>query len=280
MQTTTVLGEARAALETVAGRIAVLLRSVPTATVSIPGSVWTVRDAAVHLADAAAVCSEVANGVRSPIAGRLDANGRLIRNGVHYREAIAVNTARRLADIPETDPTRLARLLLDGARSLVDASAGRPDDQPVSFHCGLPFTLAGLVCANLGEQIVHGFDIASAVGLPFPIDPVHAALAAEGVAPLLSLRVNTQTTEGLTVAYEVTLRGGGCWVVRFVDGEYSLEQPDYPSVDCIISADPVAYLLVSAGRVSQSLAMALGLISAAGRQPELALRFGDLFIHP
>jgi hypothetical protein len=69
-------------------------------------------------------------------------------------------------------------------------------------------------------------------------------------------------------------------VARFIDGEYRLEPADAGPVDCTISADPVAYLLVGAGRLSLWSAIALGLISAGGPRPELALRFNDLFIYP
>jgi hypothetical protein len=99
-------------------------------------------------------------------------------------------------------------------------------------------------------------------------------------APNLGLCVNRETTTGLNVAYEVELRGVGRSVARFVDGEYRLEPPDSGAVDCIISADPVAYLLVGAGRLGLWPAIALGLMSAAGPRPELALGFNDLFIHP
>jgi uncharacterized protein (TIGR03083 family) len=280
METMTILAQARAALETVAGRTAGLLRSLPTAIVPIPDSEWTVRDAAVHLANYSAIYSEIANGVRSPIKELVDADSSPVRNGVHYREAIARYSARRLADVPETDPAKLAKLVLDGARRLIDSTAGRPDDQPISFHCGFPFTLAGLVCSDLEEHILHGYDIATAVGLPYAIDPAHAALVVAGVAPLFALCVNPETTERLSVAFEVDLRGADRSLVRFVDGEYRLEPADSRPVACIISVDPVAYMLVGARRMSHSSAVALGLISANGARPERALRFTDLFIHP
>lgn len=42
------------------------------------------------------------------------------------------------------------------------------------FHAGLPFDLARLVCVALGEQLLHGYDVATAVGRPWPIDPAPA----------------------------------------------------------------------------------------------------------
>jgi uncharacterized protein (TIGR03083 family) len=280
MMTMTILEQAQAALDQVAGRTADLLRGLPTVQVPIPGSDWTVRDTAAHLASYCDVYSELANGVPSPIEALVDANGRPVRSGVHYREVLATNNVRRLADIPETDPTRLAKLIVDGAQRLIDTTAGRPSDRPVTFHCGYPFTVEGLVCCGLSEHIIHSYDMATALGVPWPIDPGHAGLVLYGIAPLFGLCVNPATTAGLTVAFELELRGVGRSVVRFVDGEYRSEPADSGPVDCIISADPVAYLLVGAGRLSLWPAIALGRISAGGQQPELALQFGDLFIYP
>jgi hypothetical protein len=51
-------------------------------------------------------------------------------------------------------------------------------------------------------------------------------------------------------------------------------------VDCTITADPVAFLLVDSGRMSQWAAIAVGLMKADGNRPELALRFNNLFLFP
>jgi uncharacterized protein (TIGR03083 family) len=281
MTETTILEQARTALATVAGRTAELLRSLSTTEVPIPGSEWTVRDAAAHLVSSLAIYCEVANGMPSPIElPQLDARGRPLRDGVRFQQAVALYNAQRLADLPEHAPVALAQLVLEGAGRLVDTTAGRPGDQRVSFHWGLPFTLDGVVCCALGEQLLHGYDMATAAGYPWPIDPGHAALVVHGLAPLFELTVNPDTTGGLTVAYEVELRGAGRSVVRFVDGELGMDPGYAGPVDCTISADPVGYLLVGAGRLSPLAAVALGLMSAGGPHPELALRFPGLFTYP
>ena len=122
--------------------------------------------------------------------------------------------------------------------------------------------------------------MAVAAGHPWPIDPAQAALVLDTYAPSFRIILNPATTTGLNVAYEIELRGVGRSVTGFVDGEYRLEPADSGPVDCVISADPVAYLLVVAGRLSLSTAIALGLANAGGRQPELAWRFMDLFVFP
>ncbi len=170
--------------------------------------------------------------------------------------------------------------MLEAAEQLIDTTAGRPDQQRVPYHCGVRLPIADLVAVMAGEHLLHGYDIATAVGAPWPIDPAHAAVVLGAYAPNYGLCLNPATTRGLDAAYEIELRGLGRLVARFVDGEYRLEPADSGPVDCIISADPVAYLLVGAGRLPQWPAIALGLISAAGLRPELALGFTDLFIFP
>ncbi|MGH8976215.1 MAG: SCP2 sterol-binding domain-containing protein, partial [Acidimicrobiia bacterium] len=83
-------------------------------------------------------------------------------------------------------------------------------------------------------------------------------------------------------AYRIELWGGGGvgLDLRFTDGALTVGPPDSRSVDCLISADPVAFLLVGLGRVTQWQAIACGLLSAGGERPELAFGFLDLFRFP
>ena len=139
----------------------------------------------------------------------------------------------------------------------------------------LPRTLPSLTIArknaasSLGDRLIPR-RTTGAVKLP------DTTISSATDAPML----NPTTTHGLTAAYGVELRRGSSFAVRFVDGRYGLEPSGSAPVDCTISADPVAYLLVAAGRMSQWEAIALGLIAAEGPKPELALGFVDLFMYP
>lgn len=97
--------------------------------------------------------------------------------------------------------------------------------------------------------------------------------------PLLGLVTDPNATKGHSADYGITLRGGPALAVRFADGVFDLAEAGGP-VDCEISADPVAFLLTFTGRLSRWQAIALGLISAGGERPELALGFPDLFVFP
>jgi hypothetical protein len=185
-----------------------------------------------------------------------------------------------IADIPETDPDKLADMMTDAAERLLEATADRPGDQTTPWHAGFPLELAGLVCIILGEQILHGYDMAIAADRPWPIDPDHAKLVLYGYGPGYSLLVNPATTAHLTAGYQIQLRGGDAFTIRFTDGVYSPEPAGTGPVDATITADPVAFLLVVSGRLPQHAALALGLLTTAGDHPDQALGFKDLFIYP
>jgi uncharacterized protein (TIGR03083 family) len=262
-----ILAQARIALATLSAHTTDLLRSVPHSAAAIPGARWSVREAAVHLVNLAAVNTDVAVGLPSP---RLSLGS----------EAVALDNDRRIADVPEADPEKLARLVAEAIDRFLDVTADRPGDQEVTFHCGLRINLASLACVELGEVALHGYDMASAVGFPWPIDPVHAQLILAGYGPCFGEVVNHERAQALTAGFAIELRDGPSFTVRFVEGVYSVEPPDSGPVNCNISADPVAFLMVGSGRLSPRAAGALGLMTVSGDNPELGLGFSDLFLYP
>ena len=148
------------------------------------------------------------------------------------------------------------------------------------YHGGSTYHLGGLACILLGEQVIHGYDMATALGQPWPIDPAHAQLVLYGYGPIYGLVLNPETTAGLCAAYGIEMRGGGSLTIRFVDGCYELIEGITGPVDCELSVDPVAFLLVGTGRMSRYEAVALGLLSLGGAKPEMALGLPDLFVYP
>jgi hypothetical protein len=267
MDPTTVLINARSSIAAVTAQTANLLRSLTDADARIAGTDWSVREAAVHLVNFAHVNADVAAGVPSP---RMSL----------AREAVALDNDRRIADVPETDPEKLAGLVVDAVDWFLDATAERPGSQKVIWHCGFPINLAELACIELGELVLHGYDMATAVGSPWPIDPVHARMILYGYEPCFGLVANEEQIKGLTASYGIVLRGGTCFTMRFVNGAYRLEPPESGPIDCTILAEPVAFLLMGSGRLSQWAAIALGLVNIEGPRPELALGFPDLFTYP
>jgi SCP-2 sterol transfer family len=268
MDATVILADARAALDEQGRRFAALVGSLPTTATPIVGSEWTIRQAAVHWGMGMGVYAELATGTPSPIESLLD------------KAPVAAINSAFCADVPETDPGKLAGLILDGLDRFLNVTAGRRGDQDVMWHCGTRVDLADLAGLALGEYLIHGYDVATTVGRPWPIAPEPAALALRGYLPMYALIVNPQAASGLTATYRIELRGGEKFTVRFTDGAYRLEPPASGPVDCTITADPVAFLLVVTGRLPAAAAIALGLWRLSGEWPELALGFTDLFVFP
>jgi hypothetical protein len=267
MDPTSILEASRSAIAAVGADVAALLRSAGNPDIQIPGAEWTVREAAIHLVNFSAVNADVATGMPSP---------RLSLKKAH----VAADNLRRIADVPETDPDKLARLVLDGVDRFLEATAGRSGDVEVTWHCGLKLALAELAGVELAELVLHGYDMATAVGYPWPIDPLHALVVLNGYGPAFRLVVNEERARGLNAGFGIELRGGPAFTARFVDGQYQVEPADSGPVDCTISADPVAFLLVGSGRLDPVTAVALGLLSAGGEHPEVALGFNQLFVYP
>jgi len=267
MDPTTVLPEARSALETAARRTAELIRPLSDLNVPIPDSAWTVREAAAHLVNSTGVHRDIAEGTPSPFESLAP-------------EAVAAANAGRLADIPEGDPHKLAGLLTEAVADFLESTAHRSGHDGVAFHTGLPLDLAALTCISLGELVLHGYDMATAVGSAWPINSHDAQLVLYGYRSYLGGLVQPQMAGGLTASYAIELDGGGSFVVHFVDGQYRTETVSPEPADCTISADPVALLLAASGRITQWEAIALGTFRAEGSRPDLALNFMNLFAYP
>jgi hypothetical protein len=63
------------------------------------------------------------------------------------------------------------------------------------------------------------------------------------------------------------------------DGRADVRVADGPA-DCTIRAEPVAFVLVSYGRMSRWRAAARGRLLASGRKPWRALTFSRSFLRP
>jgi uncharacterized protein (TIGR03083 family) len=267
MAGTTILDQVRAALREASARTAGLVETLPDTGSPIPESKWTVREAGVHLVNV---------GVR--YAGMVQGEP-LGYESLAPEECTRMND-QLIADIPESDPVKLAALIHEVTERLLEATERCDDEQTVLWHCQTHLPIPHLVAIATAEHLVHGYDMAVAVQRPWPITPEQAALALFGYGAAYGLCVNPATTAGHTAGYGIEFRTGERFTIRFVDGEYLVEAPDSGPVDCTISADPVAFLLVGAGRMTQWEAIALGVMEVGGDRPDLALSFGDCFLFP
>jgi hypothetical protein len=139
-----------------------------------------------------------------------------------------------------------------------------------------------LVSICLGEQLIHGLDLARAGGRPWPIDRSDALRVIPGMMAIAADYVDQKKAKHLHLDYELRFGPDDRYRFSIDSGQVTISQvdsrPDRP--DCVITADPAAFLLVGYGRVGQWGQILRGKLRAGGRRPWLALRFSSLLIRP
>ena len=255
------LAAVRAALMRSAARFAELLRKVPDRSAPAIG-VWSVGETAAHVASSGPAFLAVARGTRRP-------------EGL---DAVAAGNEAALGADPERDPAVLADRVEAGEAALAAFLAEAAGDPEVEAFAGVRVPLSSLAAVELGELLVHGHDIARACGLPWPIPREDAAPAATGVLPILPHLVDPRKAAGMRARYEVRIRGGGTAILAFDAGAARIEAPSSRRVDCHISMDPAAYLLLGFNRTGILRPLLGGNVLAWGRRPWLAAAFPSLFV--
>jgi uncharacterized protein (TIGR03083 family) len=268
---------ARAAISVEAGRLTVLLRETDDIGRQAASTDWTIAETAAHV-------SVVLAGFSAAIDGEVQALAPEQYLDADFPTRLAATNAATIAMIDHTDAVRLADLIDAGAQRFLELVAATDPE----LECATPWygpdrtrTVDCITALVLGELTVHGHDIATATGRPWPIPAGYAKLIVGTVCPEMSpLVVRPDAARGAPLTYEVRLRGDGPrYVMRVADGAVEVRAAGGP-VDCVISADPVTYLLVVYGRMSLGRALLRGGILATGRRPWLGLRFKNLFFNP
>lgn len=268
------------AIEAVTERFTALLRETDDVTRPAVGTDWTVAETAAHVA-------VVLIGFSAAIAAQP------IRMNTDYVDGdfptrLAACNAATLDLVEHTDAAALARLIVVEAQRFIQLVIAADPNQ----ECETPWygtartrTVECLTALALGELTLHGRDIAVATDRPWPISGDDATLILGTVCPhMWPLIVRPNAGGRAPVTYEVRLRGerrgrGPRYVLRIIDGTAQVGVPGGP-VDCVLSVDPVTFLLVSYGRVPFRRALLRGGIVLKGRRPWLGLRFKDAFFNP
>lgn len=261
-----VLAGARSGLADMGERYARLVEQLDDTRIPVRESAWTVRDAAAHLASGSRRYAGLVRGEADVSAIPLD------------KAYLDRRAASLIADNPETDPKTLADQIREGFQDLLHATENVAADQPISWYAGLRLTAAAIVAIYLGEPILHGYDIATAAGLPWPIDPEYAVLATGAYRLIYPGLFQPSAAAGIEATYGIRVAGSEPFTVRVANGLYD-DLPASPNVDCTISAEPVSALMVISGRLSRWTAIALGELRFTG-DTKLGPRFFDLFVFP
>lgn len=262
------IADTRMAIERAAERLVRLAATAPDAALAIPDSDWTVGDVLVHLALGSEAYVTYVNGGTEPFVDVSDVAGG----------SLARSSAAKLAADPERDLLALTTRVSAAMASLLEATAGRDSNEPVLWN-GIPLELGSMLAMGLGEYLLHGLDVARALSQTWRIEPDDASLVLAAAMPLLPLLVNPATTAGVRVAYDLRIRGGERFTVRIDDGALAVGRSE-GRVDCYVSAEPRALLLVAYGRRSQWIPVLTGKLMAWGRKPWAGLRLTRYLVTP
>ncbi|MET7454326.1 maleylpyruvate isomerase family mycothiol-dependent enzyme [Streptomyces sp. NPDC005574] len=261
------------AIRATAGDIAALLRCVSDSAVPVPGSEWTVGEAAAHLALANELMADLARGLERPY-------------GDGTPQSLAAANARSLALFGERAAEPLAAKITEQADVFLDAvERHAPGDRataapPVVTPLGA-MDRTVLASYLLTHMLGHGYDLARAVKRPHMIDPDRVGLCMPFMLSVMPHVTDPAATAGLTARYTIRLRGGGtAFGVTLTDGAVEVTPGPPDRSDCTILIEPVAFLLIALGRRNPWRAIAQGQVLARGRKPWLAPRFPTLFAAP
>ena len=239
--------------------LAAVMRQVRDPTVRAVG-VWSIGETAAHVSGSSRYFLAAARG--EGVLERLDDVDR--------------SNAQALATDPERDPGRLADRLETGERALVGFARQVEGDPAVHPFEGVEVPLSTLLAIELGELLVHGFDIARAAHLPWPLDPAAAILTLQGYLPLMPHTLNAARAHDVRLALEIRIRSMRPVVVSIADSELVVDDSGERRVDAHIAATPTAYLLLMWNRIPPWQPLLTGQLLIWGRRPWRALELDRL----
>ena len=264
---------ARTALAQAVARSAQLWRSVADSAAPVPGLTWTAGQTAAHVVGDMREHTEA-------LTTHLNGGGAALNipDGSPARARTTVNH-RHLSDVAERDPRRLADMLEESAASYLAAASAVDSSESIALLTadGLVLEPAVMTCLLLGEQLVHGLDIARAAHLPWSIGRDDALLVIPAVLSLAPKYLRPSRTKNMS--FELRMRGGCRYRMAITNG-MGVVTASGQKADCVITADPVTFLLLGLGRVPQLPQLVRGKLRAGGRKPWLAAKFGTLLASP
>jgi len=258
--------EVRSAIAAIGARLSALVRCINHPDRPAVGD-WTATDVAVHISHGVDMVTSLARGSSSMSSDIWDLSKLTAM-------MVAGESERDLGAIATRIDASVAALL-----TVLRDTDGNPSRQWLIEGVELP--LSSVACHALNELVVHGADIAEADGAPWPVDRAHAALVLRGfLFPVLGAlggaMVHQDEARGLTATFHIRLRGGGGAYLRFDDGLLAVSDAPPGPVDCHLSVDPLAFLMVAWGRTGQWPPILKGQLLAYGRKPWLGLQLRSL----
>lgn len=248
------------ALETASERYAALLGQVKDPSLPAIGA-WNIEETARHTSMSGSYILGVARGESEPLS--LDSD---------HSEFLESDFDR--------DMQILAERFTAGEKALLEYARGLDHDPEVEIFKEIIATTSTVLAVELGEVLVHGYDIARASGLNWQIPKDEAAVAVGGVIPLWPYFVDQKAAAGFKGRFDLKIRGGRHTVLEFDNAELKLEEPSAKPVDCYLSFDPAVFLLLSFNRIQPWGPLLQGKLTTSGRRFWLMGKFASLFKTP
>ena len=260
------------ALRAAATRSARMWRRVSDSGARVPGLDWTAGETAAHMI--------------GDIRDYTEALTRYARGYVTYAnrppespsKLSAQINARHLAAVPERNLHWLAAQLEDAAADYLAVAGTVDTGTSILTPNGLVVDPSVMTALLLGEQLVHGFDIARADDRSWSIGADEALLVIPGVRTVAPSYLRPSQAQQ-RVSFELRMRGGGRYRLAVGDGTAVVGEAGAPT-DCIITADPASFLLVGYGRIPAWSPLLRGKLWPGGSRPWQAMKFATLLSTP
>ena len=227
---------------------------------------WSASDVAAHVATVLELNVGLACGTVLPVSAI---------------EAIPGWSQSALEKVEDRRPQALADRIQAAVSELTDAASSPDGDPRVAWHAGLSIPISTVLALMVGEAMIHGYDIARALGRRWHIPSAWAETTFRGMVDVVPLYFLPERSAGLLARLEMRLRGIETRALFTVtDDELQISEPGGGRADCYISGDPTALLLLLYGRTGPLRPTLTGHVVAWGRKPWLAFRFLRLFRNP
>lgn len=266
----------RTALAEASARLPELLRAVPDPTRPALGD-WRIAEVVAHLSHAWLAIPPLAAGDLAGVSAALPpprgvafgtASGSVIANP----EELAALTQGLVDSDPERDLAVLGDRIAAAAKAFCedfDAGDGRPRPWLVEGLAATPSMFAGHL---LNETLVHGYDLARASGVRWPVENRHAALVVRGfLFPLLEAIAAARGGNGPSWTLRLHLAGEQPLDLRYTQAGLAVCRAQ-GRVDAHLWSHPAALLLLIWNRRSLRSIMMDRQMMLWGRRPWIARR--------
>nr|WP_166641794.1 maleylpyruvate isomerase family mycothiol-dependent enzyme [Amycolatopsis sp. SID8362] len=256
----------------VGGRFADLVASVPDAHAKSLGE-WSIAETASHVGMIALMYTAMIRGDGGPLP---------LPGLEEPIDSASVDTISRMNALalelyPERDPVRLAERLRADIAEVLLVSADLDPEKPVWWLGGSRVPVAGVLAHLVNEMLLHGLDIARALGRPWPVPARYEAMFLElflfgMVRNDMGSLLDDATPSPRRIAVEFRSAYTKPGVLALQHGRLRFEEPD-GTADVRLRFDPAVLVPMMFGRISKARAVLTSGVRISGRRPWLLPEF-------